>query len=85
MCVCVCCLPGTAQGDQELAADRANYWQFVSRVTGKELRQEGLDELVRAGSITSEERDIMSAQQEKMRRALSEDESTLGRREGRSS
>ena len=68
------CSLAAAQGEQELAADRANYWQFVSRVTGKELRREGLDELVLAGSITSEERDIMFEQQQKMRRALSEDE-----------
>ena len=70
----MCCLAAISQADQELAADRAQFWQFVSRITGKELRKEGLDELVRAGSITAEERDIMFAQQEKMRRALSEDE-----------
>lgn len=66
-----------AQGDNELAADRANYWKFVSRVSGKELRREGLDELVRAGSISADERDIMHAQQEKMAAALLEDERAM--------
>ena len=56
--------------DAELAADRAGYWQFVSRVTGKELRPEGLDELVLAGKISADERDIMLAQQAKMQAML---------------
>ena len=59
--------------DAELAADRAGYWQFVSRVTGKELRPEGLDELVPAGKISAEERDIMVAQQAKMQAMLQEE------------
>ena len=59
--------------DAELAADRAGYWQFVSRVTGKELRPEGLDELVLAGKISADERDIMVAQQAKMQAMLQEE------------
>ena len=57
-------------GDTELARDRCSYWQFVSRVTGKELRREGLDEMVRAGKISAEEKEIMILQQQRLREAL---------------